>query len=470
MKLATPLERSGAAEISSAAAIGQCLIELAAASEGSRLLTLGYSVRGQPLLGLEFANGERPLPRILLVGSHHGGSEPAGGEALLAIARSLAQGSLAGLRDLFDVLIVPDANPDGRDAGTARNANGVNLNRDYVLLSQPETRALNGLLQRWRPQVVLDAHESASFKQHTLGKEGYLTDFECQFDIANHPAIATEQQALSATLLNHLLAAVRERGLPAQRYIREITSIRRPLTHGGYSISRFRNKAALYGALSFLLETPMPPKDGAYASHQDLETRTAKQQLCIETFLHVMAREVGCLGDERHWQPPRAGAAIALSARYVPAGPERIEWLRMRRYPDLDFIDVPFADRRWLKAETLSPLPAAYFLTHHTPAFASALLAHGLVAETLERPLRCEVLSTMAQPPAVTWGLFRGQTRSETLSLEAGSLKFSTAQPFGRLLPVLLEFASPSSLFQYPTYRRLVTTDERHFVFSALGH
>ena len=41
VKLATPLERSGAAEISSAAAIGQCLVELAAASEGSRLLTLG---------------------------------------------------------------------------------------------------------------------------------------------------------------------------------------------------------------------------------------------------------------------------------------------------------------------------------------------------------------------------------------------------------------------------------------------
>ena len=171
------------------------LTRLAAGTTRARCLTLGHSVRGQALVALHCGQPTPGALRVLLVGSHHGGSEPAGGEALLMIARDLLYGDLGALLDRFEFMLVPNANPDGRDAGSARNANEVNLNRDYGVLSQPETQALNALLLAWRPHIVLDAHESAALKRNTLGVEGYLTDFDCQLDIANHPASTAAQQA-----------------------------------------------------------------------------------------------------------------------------------------------------------------------------------------------------------------------------------------------------------------------------------
>jgi hypothetical protein len=52
----------------------------------------------------------------------------------------------------------PIQNPDGRVAGTRRNANGFDLNRDYLTQSQSETRASVSLMKKWLPPEVLDLH------------------------------------------------------------------------------------------------------------------------------------------------------------------------------------------------------------------------------------------------------------------------------------------------------------------------
>ena len=52
----------------------------------------------------------------------------------------------------------PIQNPDGRVAGTRRNGNGFDLNRDYLTQSQSETRASIELMKRWLPPEVLDLH------------------------------------------------------------------------------------------------------------------------------------------------------------------------------------------------------------------------------------------------------------------------------------------------------------------------
>ncbi|MGE3774648.1 MAG: M14 family zinc carboxypeptidase, partial [Gammaproteobacteria bacterium] len=166
MNFQTPLEASRHRRISQSAEIGDFLNRLAAASDEASCATLGWSVRGQPIRALICTRpSPREKPRVMLVGSHHGGSEPAGGEALMEISRALLHGDLRDLLDVLDVIVVPNVNPDGRDEDSSRNANGVNLNRDYVLLSQPESRALDAAVQRYRPHVVLDAHESAALKR-----------------------------------------------------------------------------------------------------------------------------------------------------------------------------------------------------------------------------------------------------------------------------------------------------------------
>lgn len=55
---------------------------------------------------------------------------------------------------LFNVV----QNPDGRVQGTRTNANGFDLNRDFITNSQPETAAVRDALTEWNPMVFLDLH------------------------------------------------------------------------------------------------------------------------------------------------------------------------------------------------------------------------------------------------------------------------------------------------------------------------
>jgi hypothetical protein len=49
-------------------------------------------------------------------------------------------------------------NPDGRVAGSRANANGFDLNRDFLTQSQPETKASVAIMQEYLPPETLDLH------------------------------------------------------------------------------------------------------------------------------------------------------------------------------------------------------------------------------------------------------------------------------------------------------------------------
>ncbi|MFG2022114.1 M14 family zinc carboxypeptidase [Streptomyces sp. NPDC048825] len=89
------------------------------------------------------------------------GNEWEGTDAALKLIERLAKakdkdttGLLAQHRLYFNIT----ANPDGRIAGTRANANGFDLNRDFVTASQPETRAMRQIEIDKQPAVMLDLH------------------------------------------------------------------------------------------------------------------------------------------------------------------------------------------------------------------------------------------------------------------------------------------------------------------------
>ena len=89
------------------------------------------------------------------------GDEVTGVDAGLRLLRTLAFGHDASTERILrnDVILINAcANPDGRAAGARENAAGFDLNRDFITQSQPETRALVGLLVKWHPAVLEDLH------------------------------------------------------------------------------------------------------------------------------------------------------------------------------------------------------------------------------------------------------------------------------------------------------------------------
>lgn len=133
------------------------------------------------------------LPAIVWLGFTVHGGEASGTESSLAVLYQLAAGRDAETRMVLDstvVLIDPVQNPDGherhvQDVTRLRGAFGVpadpfamihagnwpgprtshyyfDLNRDWFLLSHPETRGRVATFLRWWPHVAVDLHEMGS--------------------------------------------------------------------------------------------------------------------------------------------------------------------------------------------------------------------------------------------------------------------------------------------------------------------
>jgi murein peptide amidase A len=134
-----------------------------------RQVTLGRSVRGRRIAALNLAGRDSESGEILIVGCIHG-NECAGTRVTRLLASLRRQARSA-------VWLVHDLNPDGSARGTRQNARGVDLNRNFPAgwhsrgkpwdryypgtrpLSEPETRAISGLIRRIRPETTIWFHQ-----------------------------------------------------------------------------------------------------------------------------------------------------------------------------------------------------------------------------------------------------------------------------------------------------------------------
>jgi len=118
--------------------------------------TIGKSVNQLPIYSFEW--GEGPV-RILMWSQMHG-NESTTTKALLDFMRFLNKDSQADLlKKKVTLYIVPMLNPDGAKTYTRENAAGVDLNRDFDDLSQPESKALMGYYRRIQPDYCFNLHD-----------------------------------------------------------------------------------------------------------------------------------------------------------------------------------------------------------------------------------------------------------------------------------------------------------------------
>ena len=157
----TPSLRPDRTDFASHAEVLAFLDETAKAAGGRvQIETIGHSQKGLPVpLAVLTASG-RPdpaLPTVMVIAQQHG-NEPASGEAALALVQQLA-GPKAALLSRVNVLVVPRGNADGAERFARATANGIDVNRDHLLLRTPEARAIALLARAYRPLVVADLHE-----------------------------------------------------------------------------------------------------------------------------------------------------------------------------------------------------------------------------------------------------------------------------------------------------------------------
>jgi len=162
---------------------------------------------------------------VLAFANIHAG-EVDGKEALLEFARDLTDRKNHPLLKDLVILLVPNLNPDGNEkfgnhrpeqngpplVGTRENAQGLDLNRDFVKLESPEIRALVKLVNAWNPAIIIDCHTTnGSPHRHTLTYDGPRypsTDSELAkwADGTLFPAVAKKMKAGRGTLPGYDIA------------------------------------------------------------------------------------------------------------------------------------------------------------------------------------------------------------------------------------------------------------------------
>jgi hypothetical protein len=133
-----------------------------------------YVIASRPLVSTPEQAHALGRPIVYVQGNIHAG-EVEGKEALQALLRDLVYQKQRNVLDSIVLIAVPIYNADGNEkfadqarnrseqdgpplVGQRPNAQGFDLNRDYIKADAPETRASYAAFNRWNPDFFVDLH------------------------------------------------------------------------------------------------------------------------------------------------------------------------------------------------------------------------------------------------------------------------------------------------------------------------
>ncbi len=435
-----------------------------------RLGTLGTSVEGRklplvivadpPIATADEAARSKKLV-VFVIGNIHAG-EVDGKEALLMLARDIALAKEKPLLKDLILVFAPIFNADGNEkfsktnrttqagppeVGIRANAQGFDLNRDFVKLESPEVKAFVRFVDKWDPAVFIDCHTTnGSFHRYTMTYEGGAV-----------PAGDKD-----------LITFVREEMLPDVSLRLEKNDKFRSYFYGSFSADRSlwetvpatprysTHYIGLRNRIGILSEsyTYAPFKErvlGSKAFVRNILEYTVDNKDKIRKLLEDARAKAVKAGKDL-----AAADKIPLQYKSVPVG---------RPYELLGYVEATKDGKRVATTETKSyPVrynggtettlavrrPYAYLIP---PAFANVkenLQRHGIDMDELREDLELEVEAYKIdkitrkrafqkhQPVSLT-----ATMRKEKRKIEAGSLLVKTAQPLG---PMAAYFLEPQSM------------------------
>ncbi len=439
-------------------------------SESVRLVELGKSQEGRSLPMLvvaspmvDSAEAARKSGKlvVLAIGNIHAG-EVDGKEGLPLLVRELTdQPDHPLLKDVI-LAVVPNYNPDGNEKvskdnrpgqvgpeegmGERENGQGFDLNRDFIKLEAPETRALVAWMNEWNPHIFIDAHTTnGSHHRFLITHAG-----------PKHPG----GDATVATLAHEVLLPAVDAAMDAKHGVKTFPygnfnrDKTRWTTYGAeprYSTSY----AGVRGRLGILSEAY------AYAPYKDrvegtrdfarviLEEAAKRKAEIVETL--DKAAQGGTVGDPvaiRSKLAKREAPGVVLG--YVETTGENGRTTRTdaaKEYP-VEVWDV-------FEAETTVARPAAYLVAPRLRAAAETLRRHGLIVREMREDLELLVEIYRVKKVERAERMFQGhklvmdvdvEPRTESRLVEAGSFVVDATGPLGNLAVLLLEPRSEDGL------------------------
>ena len=429
-------------------------------------------------------------PIVYVQGNIHAG-EIEGKEALLLLLRDLTGSRRPNVLDSVVLIAVPNYNADGNEkfasqevnrgsqngpemVGVRPNAQGLDLNRDYIKAEAPETRASLAMFNAWDPDVFVDLHTTNG------SYHGYALTYAPPLNPAS-PLGAFTRDSLLPVLRQRMRARRRFETFDYGDFISADTLSKGWVTFD--SRPRFAtNYYGLRGGISILSE--------AY-SHDPMRRRVASTYAFVGEILSLVSERAAQVRSVSRARVSREPTRVFLRQPRDSTAPNTAESrqraipLRSRMVAARDSIPViaeiiertgdsmrtepgvPRGRRRTGRFITVrmpvfdrfSPTlwqtePAAYVVAPGDTQAVRALRQHGISVDTSARGWRGTVEVFTIDSAVVASRPFQGHREMRLegrwapaeRTLPPGSLIVRTSQPLGVLASYLLEPQSDDGL------------------------
>ena len=321
-EILTPLQKNGYSKPSSYDDLTRYIQQLEKAGS-IKAEVLAKSIEGRNIFGVKISSSEFGTDpskiRVLLLAQQHG-NEQGGKEGALLLIQELVKPENQYLFKRIDLVIVPQMNPDGSETNHRRNGNGMDLNRNHLILTEPETTGLHRLFDRYLFEVTMDIHEYSPYGE-SWQKYGYRNNSDLLLGCATNNNVPEKLRELSNTgFLPFIKDFLNARhvsnfiyspgGPPGIEYIR----------HSTFDINDGRQSFAIQNTFSFIQEG-LNGKDGLSDSIKHRAECQMNGMLGLLVYAYTNCGAIKKLvADERKKLINGAPASVSIQSEHARNG------------------------------------------------------------------------------------------------------------------------------------------------------
>lgn len=491
----TPAEASGFDTTPSYAETLAWLRRLEKADRRVRLVSLGTSPLGRDLWMVVVSKDgaftpeaarKSGRPVVFFQAGIHSGEIDGKDAGLMLLRDVVVRGTKKELLDGATIVFVPIFNVDGherveefgrinqrgpRNAGWRNTGQNLNLNRDYVKADTPEMRAMLRALQAWQPDLYVDIHvtDGADYQ--------YDVTYGFNDEWGWSPSISRWLKSTLSPAVDRDLRAMGHHPGPLVQGVEGDD-----LTKGIYNWSATPRFSNGYGDAVHI-----PTVLVENHSLKNYRRRVLGTYVAMESMLRAVAAHRDSLrsaiASDRSARPDTVALAFGpgdgeqpklaldgIEARFEPSAISGDVKTTYTGKPVT--LDVPWV--LYDKVTTSASRPEAYWVPASKPEVIDRLRAHGIAFETIREPRTLEVEMYRLTDPKIdssrAWepNPFEGRVRMTATpvaekhreTFPAGSVRVPANQPLGELAMILLEPASPDSLFRWGFFNEVLSRIE----------
>lgn len=427
---------------------------------------IGQSAQGRDLTVMLFSDGvfgsDRHKLKVLIFAQQHG-NEQSGKEGVLRAAKWLADSANVQILKSLDIALVPQLNPDGSEVNQRRNGRQADLNRNHLVLTEPETQAIHRLFDEFGFHLTLDVHEYYPYGEEWK-KTGYRRNTDVALGSCTHPDVDLALREFSnQKVLPFLMDRLRQFGFKSFVYCPGGPSGEDYFRHSTFDINDGRQSFGIQQTLSFIQEG----MNGEDLFEENMEFRAQGQFRGIQSLLLFACQNAdeilqAVTQARQKMLEPASGRKLTLQAEHQHNNQELHLPLFSYRTGH-DTLVVVNDYRPVVKATAITNLPEGYLI----PVENKALLDWAERQQLLHTPLPQDAAAWCEQyfVAKVDSIDFEGdmvidpqiETYKVKQKIEGDDyVFFPVSQPKGLLMAIGIEPQSMLGLATYESYRDLV--------------